>query len=392
MEKEKIHTTYPLSLDDVRHYMAQHYHEPISIDSLALLSSLSPNYFGEAFKKAYGQNATDYLTELRIGQAKKLLRETDLLLKEIALQVGYSDEFYFSRKFKKVVGISPSAYSKTNHKRISTFSVSSIGNLLALRIIPVAAPLNSKWSPYYFNYYQSNIKTHLNIFDERSEENFKRLLSAKPDIHIFQEKPCMQMVSWLESVGIQVVHIKASYWKNQLLETASALDKRKEAEYFIQTYEQRVIQAKENIQQAAGKEIFAVLRLCGEQLFLYCNKGIHEVISDLQLNIIPPQRQTCNIQISIEQLFTINPDRLLLIICPDATTRNYWLSLQYFDNWRKLKAIKKGHTYILPSNPWFEYSAISINRMLDEMQLLLTGKNPNPFPDPVHGILSNALL
>lgn len=43
----------------------------------------------------------DYLTELRIGHAKQLLRDSDLYMREIARKVGYHDEFYFSRKFKK---------------------------------------------------------------------------------------------------------------------------------------------------------------------------------------------------------------------------------------------------------------------------------------------------
>ncbi|HAU34649.1 MAG TPA: Fe3+-hydroxamate ABC transporter substrate-binding protein, partial [Lysinibacillus sp.] len=64
----------------------------------------------------------------------------------------------------------------------------------------------------------------------------------------------------------------------------------------------------------------------------------------------------------------------------------------YLDRWKELQAVKNGHVYVLPSNPWFEYSAIAINRMLDEMLLMFTGKNPNSFPVPVHGIVSDSEL
>jgi len=104
--------TTQISLKDIRNYIAKNHHQPLTIDHLAFISGLSPSYFGEAFKKAFGQSATDYLTELRIGHAKQLLRDTDLLFRDIARKVGYSDEFYFSRKFKKEVGVSPSSYSK----------------------------------------------------------------------------------------------------------------------------------------------------------------------------------------------------------------------------------------------------------------------------------------
>lgn len=93
--------TTQISLKDIRNYIAKHHHQPLTIDHLAFISGLSSSYFGEAFKKEFGQSATDYLTELRIGHAKQLLRDTDLLLRDIASKVGYSDEFYFSRKFKR---------------------------------------------------------------------------------------------------------------------------------------------------------------------------------------------------------------------------------------------------------------------------------------------------
>ncbi|MCS1391223.1 AraC family transcriptional regulator [Lysinibacillus boronitolerans] len=391
--ESRTDTTTQISLKDIRDYIAKNHHQPLTIEHLALISGLSSSYFGEAFKKAFDQSATDYLTALRIGHAKQLLRDTDLLLREIARKVGYSDEFYFSRKFKKEVGITPSAYSKMARKRISTFSVSTTGNLLALGILPVAAPLDAKWSPYYYNHYHEKIPVHVNIFDAESEDNFKKLASAKPDIHIFQEEPSLSMLDWLQTIGIENVYIQAKDWRTQLREIAIAVKKQSVGEHFIQSYEQKVLEAKQEIKRATKEDSFAVLRLCGDQLFLYCNKGIQDVLfTDLQLRPINAQQQTYNEHITLDQLVNLNPDRLLFIICPDSPTRHYWLTLQYLDRWKELRAVKNGHVYVLPSNPWFEYSAIAINRMLDEMLLMLTGKNPNPFPVPVHGNVSDGDL
>ncbi|WPK12537.1 AraC family transcriptional regulator [Lysinibacillus louembei] len=383
----------PISLKDVRQYMIQHHHQPLSIEYLAEIAGLSASYFSEAFKKAYGQSAMDYLTELRIGHAKQLLRDGDLLLRDIAKKVGYNDEFYFSRKFKKEVGVSPSAYSKIARQRVSTFSVAITGDLLALGITPVAAPLNAKWSPYYYNHYQEKVPVHLTIFDEESEGNFRKLAEAKPDIHLFQKELAPAMINWLEEIGVQNMQIQANNWQEQLLEIAHIVNRQKEYMCIIHSYEQKVVQARQAIQQAVGNDVFAVLRLCEDHLYCYCNQGIQDVLfTDLQLQPIDAQKKTCNEQITLEQLLAINPDRLLFIICPDAATRHYWLTLQYNDSWKKLKAVHNGHVDVLPSNPWFEYSAIAIHRMLDEALLILTGKNPNPFPDFVHGILSNAEL
>lgn len=128
-------------------------------------------------------------------------------------------------------------------------------------------------------------------------------------------------------------------------------------------------------------------------MYLYSKKGIGDAIyKDLQLNLLDAQRIPNNEPISIEKLLDLNPDCLLMLICPDANTRAYWLSLQHPSHLKKLIVIENGYMYLLPSNPWFEYSAIAINRMLDEIQLMLAGKNPNPFPKSVHGILPNTDL
>ncbi|MDQ0176589.1 AraC family transcriptional regulator [Bacillus chungangensis] len=377
-----------MSLDDVRKYMGIHYDKQLSIDYLARMAGLSPNYFGEAFKKAFGQSTTDYMTELRIGHAKQLLRDSDLFLRDIARKVGYNDEFYFSRKFKKEVGVSPSAYSKNSRKRISVFSVSAIGHLLALGIVPVAAPLNPKWSPYYYYYYHYRIKVHLDISNSETEENFKKLLSAKPDVLFVQDIPSVNIIKRLKMSGIDIIPIEAKDWKAQLRELASALEKQTRCENWIHTYETKAAQARESIREYVGNDVFAVLRLSGNKIYLYSNLGIRDVIyNDLQLNLIHPERVPCNEQISFEQLSDLNPDRLLLLVCPDTETRNYWLSLQYLSQWKKLKAVKNEHLYLIPADPWFDYSCIGMNRILDEMLLMLTGKNPNPFPAPVHGVL-----
>ena len=75
----------------------------------------SPNYCDTLFKKETGKSIFDYLTELRISEAKLLLAEGILRLTEIAEAVGFEDYNYFARTFKKRCGYTPSEY-----KRIST--------------------------------------------------------------------------------------------------------------------------------------------------------------------------------------------------------------------------------------------------------------------------------
>ncbi|MBU8713241.1 helix-turn-helix domain-containing protein [Brevibacillus parabrevis] len=377
-----------LSLAEVREYIASRFAEPISIHELAQLTGLSPNYFGDAFKKAYGQSVMDYVTELRIGRAKQLLRDSDLYMHEVARKVGYTDEFYFSRKFKKAVGVSPSAYSKETRRRVAVTSTAGTGNLLALGIVPVAAPLDPKWSPFYHYYYQDRIPIHLSSPEtELDEESLRKLSLAKPDLLILHHEYDQAIRSQLETAGIKCVEIKATKWREQLREMAAMVDRQSDCEQWLQAYEESAGQARQSVREAVGNDVFVTLRISGEDIYLYSNRGIRDMLyQDLALATIPEQKQLCNEVISLDQLSHINPDRLLVLICPDARTRKFWLSLQYHMQWRSLEAVKNSKLYVIPSNPWFEYSALAIIRMMEEATLMLTGKNPASSLVPVHGV------
>lgn len=71
---------------------------------------MSPSYLRHLFREQTGKTLTEYITELRISEAKKLLRSTDDSILSIALAVGFNDQSYFSKVFQKSVGTSPSRY------------------------------------------------------------------------------------------------------------------------------------------------------------------------------------------------------------------------------------------------------------------------------------------
>lgn len=91
-------------------YIAQNYKEDISMEQTAEYVNLSPHYFSKMFRQQAGETFIDYVTRLRINEAKRLIAEEQLSLKGICYEVGYKDPNYFSRVFKKAVGITPSEY------------------------------------------------------------------------------------------------------------------------------------------------------------------------------------------------------------------------------------------------------------------------------------------
>lgn len=84
----------------------------ISLDIVAEYVYLSPSYFSRLFKKEMGINFIDYLNKVRVEESKKYLANEKLPLSEIAHIVGFTDQSYYTKVFKKIEGISPGQYRK----------------------------------------------------------------------------------------------------------------------------------------------------------------------------------------------------------------------------------------------------------------------------------------
>jgi YesN/AraC family two-component response regulator len=91
-------------------YVHEHYADPISRTDLARHVALSDDYLTFCFRKELGVTPIAYLNRYRVNQAKHLLTDTYKSITQIALEVGFSDSGYFSRIFRREVGISPEAY------------------------------------------------------------------------------------------------------------------------------------------------------------------------------------------------------------------------------------------------------------------------------------------
>lgn len=113
-----LSTNLPASLPysrEIRHlltYIDRHLDSKVTLKELAASAGMSPNYLCTLFKKETGINLFDYITKSRIERAKQMLLDSNQKTYEIAEQVGFSDESYFIRVFKRVAGITPNEYRK----------------------------------------------------------------------------------------------------------------------------------------------------------------------------------------------------------------------------------------------------------------------------------------
>ena len=95
-------------------HMRTNYNKSLTLGKIAKAAYVNTYYLSHLFKKELDITIVDYLTKVRIEEAKKLLQNDKMSIVEIALEVGYEDQSYFSKVFKKNENITPMVYRKRN--------------------------------------------------------------------------------------------------------------------------------------------------------------------------------------------------------------------------------------------------------------------------------------
>jgi AraC family transcriptional regulator len=93
-------------------WMAEHVAEDINLARLAAQAGLSKFHFQRLFKSAVGVSPSRYQINLRMNEARRLLRETKQSVVDVALEVGYTDPSHFAKLFRRETGLSPSDYRR----------------------------------------------------------------------------------------------------------------------------------------------------------------------------------------------------------------------------------------------------------------------------------------
>ena len=100
--------------EKIRTYIRENYMNEISMQDAARQFNYSDAYFCKLFKQCFDQNFTTYLTNFRINEAKRLLKDRNISVKDAGMKVGYYDSNYFAKVFKRVTGMIPSEYRETD--------------------------------------------------------------------------------------------------------------------------------------------------------------------------------------------------------------------------------------------------------------------------------------
>ncbi len=97
----------PTQLQQVLDYINTHLNRDLSLVQIAGVINISPTYFASLFKRATGISPHQYVIQQRVERAKLLLSKTDLMIADIALQVGFSSQSHLTQQFKRLTSMTP---------------------------------------------------------------------------------------------------------------------------------------------------------------------------------------------------------------------------------------------------------------------------------------------
>ena len=110
----------PTHVERARKYIDDHFSLPIGAGDVARELHITAAHLTRLFRHAVGESVTDYITRRRIERACEYLRSSEIPIGSLAVNVGFPDQNYFSRRFRAMTGLSPSAYRKKYQQNDTT--------------------------------------------------------------------------------------------------------------------------------------------------------------------------------------------------------------------------------------------------------------------------------
>ncbi|AIQ59618.1 helix-turn-helix domain-containing protein [Paenibacillus borealis] len=250
-------------LDRVLQYIEFHYNEDLTRGQAAELAGVTPEHFSRAFRKSTGQTFNEYVTLLRIRKAQQRILTGAPNLSTLALEVGYGEGTYLSRKFKQVVGISPAAYHRKN-KSVVSLNFNHTASLQALEVVPRLG-VYSAWMERL-----QPVPSKHKLLNEGSGSTglYERLVSARPDVIISYSLPDRnkQLLSVAPVIEIPFMQMD---WREQFRLIAEVTGRRTQAEEWLSVYDEHCVLANQQLDRQIGTRGTAVVWEIGRDA-AYC--------------------------------------------------------------------------------------------------------------------------
>jgi AraC-like DNA-binding protein len=306
-------------VERTKQHMLDRYSEPADMEQLARLSGASSSRFYELFRRQTGFSPHKFITTVRLNESLRLLANSRIPVMDVAHSVGYADELYFSRLFKKHMGMSPTEYAACAQKRIVIPPVFA-GDISVLGIMPELV-LDRGWSeaPDTGPYIEQIRASHpeLILTSPITEELRTTLSSIAPVISL----------AW-----------KENSWRDRLLQISDVLDISTVAKRWLAFYDIKVENARFHVRRTFGETPYLLASTFGVRFRVYGKRTskIKDLFyDDLQVAAPGAAGDIGMLEpATFDEIANIDADNLLFL-APESWPADRCAQLE--ERWRKLK-------------------------------------------------------
>ncbi|MGQ8874504.1 helix-turn-helix domain-containing protein [Paenibacillus sp. TSA_86.1] len=352
------------------HYIDSHYNQMLTVDELASRAGLSRTSYTRHFKRLTGQLPLDYVNRVRLERSKQLLQITDDRLHDIASHVGFSNEYYFSRRFKQYAGVSPGVYRRHHRQEVRVFAPYLEDFLLALGVKPILQGSHHAWGRQH--YLQLDDIPEFDISQQDAEFH----AGYVPEFIMLDMGYKKWNLNRFEQVApVYYVQQDGEDWRAILKSTADVLGRTHRVDEVVESYEEKAFDAKRHLQVRLRKETVAFLRVSASEITLYgdqCGYVGPVIYRDLGLNphehVSKWTQRERRVKIGLEQLAQLDADHLLITF-DNRDSVTFGEERQWLDRkeWKQLPAVKCGNVYEVDFFTWMNYGVLSHGKKIDDI-------------------------
>ncbi|MBA2942833.1 helix-turn-helix domain-containing protein [Paenibacillus sp. CGMCC 1.16610] len=341
-----------VGIERTLNYMHKHYNEKIKLETLSALIGLTPSSFSRSFKKAKNMSPVEYLNQIRIDTAKRLLEDPRCSVKVAASAVGMGSEFYFSRMFKKSVGLSPTLYIKRKQLKVATATCFGYKECLHSLGVEDAFELGG-----YLSMRTVEDKRHV-------EFKLEQMREYGPDI-ILTDVRHMPFYEQLKQIAPTVVVRLSMDWRMAYMHLAELIGREAEARCNTLQLTARVRAARDRLSHTIGNRTISLIRLQDGKIRLQ-GKSDHPLNNLLytELGLQPGSWVPRNLrdkEVTPESLAAFGTDYLLVYedspadsqllqsVIQQSATDAQSLKMHLIPNWIRMSWVPSGQHQIIDS-------------------------------------------
>jgi AraC-like DNA-binding protein/ABC-type Fe3+-hydroxamate transport system substrate-binding protein len=358
-------------------YLRESYTKDIGITEMAGEAGVGRSQYTRLFRELTGKSPVAFMIDLRIERAKELLATSGGKLREVAKLSGFHDEYYFNRRFKQSVGLSPKQYMHSRKDQLKVFCTEYLGELLALGVRPVAAA----------RYLTENIADEdkvPEVTDIRNVyEELATIIGLKPDLILLRDEE--NRISGTADSLSRIAPVVKVVWKEDVFAhvraVANIIGRERVGEDWIRRYEYKAARARLAAQgKIAPGETAALLGVFDEYLYIFADRNVGHTFYHVfgfeppsaVKQIIADRVDLGGRRIVLSQLSLFDSDRLFVMVDRGAGAQAQLVSLTTSSEWKQLNAVRRGKVERLNAR-WHPYDANTLDWEIDEALKILTG-------------------